>query len=275
MENKIFKVLHAYHPNNEAVFEKADILLYRDALVLSGYEKLGSTMSSFIHYQFHDLQLPGVYSTQIQLAEGYIPEAYKKAEIKNVFHCESKYAIVPKEELSSLDRYQIYSTLHTGYPEKVKSDDLDSIGAKEYYEYPFRVYNDLFFTFENANFYSFHRPAFEVLKRKSMSRDLYFVSIKTKSMEVIAFRNGQLLLCNSYPVSSVDEMGFYLKATLSDLGISTESPDIFITCVMKEEKDRLFSVLRQSAPNFNQNAEAMFGFPLEFWDSYGDLILCN
>lgn len=39
MENKLLKVLHAYHPSEEVNFEKADILVYRDALILTGYEK--------------------------------------------------------------------------------------------------------------------------------------------------------------------------------------------------------------------------------------------
>lgn len=275
MENRIFKILHAYHPNNDIQFEKADILLYRDALILSGYEKLGSAMSSFIHFQFNDLNLPGIYSTQIQLADTYIPDAYKKAVLKNVFHCESRFVLVPKTELEGLDRYSIFSASHSGYADKVKSDDLETIGAKEYYEYPFRVYNDLFFTFENANFYSAHRPAFEVLKRKSQGRNIFFASIKSKMLEIVVFRNGALLFCNSFEVIQADEMYYYLRATLADLGIAEDSEDIFITCVRKEEKDRVFQTLRTNIPNFNKNAEDMFGFPLEFWESYGDLILCN
>ena len=275
MENKIFKILHAYHPNEDVVFEKADILLYRDALILSGYEKLGKPMSSFIHYQFHDLNLPGIYSTQIQLADSYIPTAFKKAAIKNVFHCESHYAIIPQSELEGINSYSAFSALHSEPAEKLLIDDLDSILSREYYNYPFRVYNDLYFTFENASFYTFHRPAFEILKRKSLGRNIYFASIKSKNMEVICFRNGQLLLCNIYEVNHPEDMAMYIKATLADLGMEMDSNEIYITCVQKETKDRTFGILRNSFSNFNQNSQAMFGFPSEFWDSYGDLILCN
>lgn len=275
MENKIFKILHAYHPSDDVVFEKADILLYRDALILSGYEKLGKPMSSFIHYQFHDLNLPGIYSTQIQLAETYIPEAYKKAAIKNVFHCESHFVIVPQAELEGTNSYTAFAAVHSEPAEKLLIDDLDSILSREYYNYPFRVYNDLYFTFENASFYTFHHPAFEILKRKSQGRNIFFASIKSKNLEVISFRNGQLLFCNIYEVKSSEDIANCIKAALADLGMDTNSNEIYITCVQKENKDRIFESLRKTFPQFNQNSEAMFGFPSEFWDSYGDLILCN
>lgn len=275
MENNIFKILHAYHPNNEMKLAKVDILVYQDALILSGYEKLGSEMSSFIHYQFHDLNLKGIYSTQIQLALQYIPAAYREAAIKNVFHCESIYALVPQAELEGINSYSIFTTLHSEPAEKLLIDDHDSILSREYYNYPFRVFNDLFFTFENASFYSGHRPSFEVLKRKSMGGNIYYASIKSKHLEVICFRNGQLLMCAIYEVQRPEDMAFYIKATLTDLGIETGSKDIFITCVRKEEKDHIFGILRAQIPNFNQNVESTFGFPSEFWDCYGDLILCN
>ncbi len=167
MENKLLKVLHAYHPNDDMKFEKADILVYRDALILTGYEKIGQPMSAFVHYQFRDLNIPGIYSTQIQLAIDQIPSAYRAAVIKNVFHCESTFVLVPQSELAGIDSYSAYRSVYTESAEKLLVDDLDTIRSREFYNYPFRVYNDLFFTFDNAQFFSCHRPSFEVLKRKS------------------------------------------------------------------------------------------------------------
>jgi hypothetical protein len=275
MENKIFKVLHAYHPVKDATFHKVDVLVYRDALILCGYETLGKPMSSFLHLQFHDLQLSGIYSTQLQLAERYIPDGYKTAPIKNIYHCESHYVLVPQAELEGINSYTAFATLHSEPAEKLLIDDLDSILAREYYNYPFRVYNDLNFAFENANFYTCHRPIFQVLKQKSMGTSVYYASIKSKNIEIISFRDGQLLLSNIFEVAKPEDMEQFMRATLADLKMDLSSDKIYVSCVLKDEKDHIFSILRNSFPNMNHNVENVFGFPKEFWDSYGDLILCS
>lgn len=274
MENKLLKVLHAYHPNEEVKFEKADILVYRDALILTGYEKIGQPMSAFVHYQFRDLNIPGVYSTQIQMALDQIPTAYRTAVIKNVFHCESTFVLVPQTELAGIDSYSAYRAVYNDAAEKLLVDDLDTIRSREFYNYPFRVYNDLFFTFENAQFFSCHRPSFEVLKRKSVGKDLTFVSIKTKFLEFILFRNGELIQCNTFNASSRDYASI-ISRNMKEFDVETNSADIYITSVRKEENGEIFEQLRSQFPNYNTKAEETFGFPLSFWEVYGDLILCS
>jgi Protein of unknown function (DUF3822) len=246
MENKLLKVLHAYHPNEDVKFEKADILVYRDSLILTGYEKLGDPMSSFVHYQFNDLKIPGIYNTQIQLAEDQIPNAYRSAVIKNVFHCEPTFVLVPQTELAGINSFNAYSAAYSESAEKLLNDDLDSIRSREFYNYPFRVYNDLFFAFDNAQFFSYHRPLFEVMKRKSMGSEAVFVSIKTKYTEVIVFKNGELIQCNTYEVKSNGEIADIINKNLKQVSIDASSPNIFITCVRKEEKDEIFANLRSS-----------------------------
>lgn len=275
MENKLLKVLHAYHPNEDVKFEKADILVYRDSLILTGYEKLGDPMSSFVHYQFNDMNLPGIYSTQIQLAEDQIPNAYRTAVIKNVFHCEPTFVLVPQAELAGINSYSAYTAAYSESAEKLLIDDMDSIRSREFYNYPFRVYNDLFFAFDNAQFFSYHRPLFEVMKRKSMGSEAVFVSIKTKYTEVIVFKNGELVLCNTYEIKSNSEIADIIKKNLAQVSIDASSANIYITCVRKEEKDAIFTGLRTHFSQFNTKAEETFGFPINFWDIYGDLILCS
>jgi len=274
MENKLLKVLHAYHPNDDMKFEKADILVYRDALILTGYEKIGQPMSAFVHYQFRDLNIPGVYSTQIQLAIDQIPSAYRAAVIKNVFHCESTFVLVPQSELAGIDSYSAYRSVYTEPAEKLLVDDLDTIRSREFYNYPFRVYNDLFFTFDNAQFFSCHRPSFEVLKRKSAGKDLAFVSIKTKFLEFILFRNGELIQCNTFDASTKDYANIIAR-NMKQFNVDPSSSDIYITSVRKEENAEIFAQLRTQFPSFNSKAEETFGFPLSFWEIYGDLILCS
>lgn len=274
MENKLLKVLHAYHPSEEVKFEKADILVYRDSLILTGYEKIGQPMSAFVHYQFRNLNIPGVYSTQIQLALDQIPAAYRTAVIKNVFHCESTFVIVPQSELTGIDSYSAYRSVYNEPAEKLLIDDLESIRSREFYNYPFRVYNDLFFTFENAQFFSSHRPIFEVLKRKSQGKDLVFVSIKSKFLEFILFRNGELVQCNTFDASSRDYANIISK-NMKEFNVDSSSDQIFITSVRKEENQDIFANLRGHFPSFNSKAEDTFGFPLSFWEIYGDLILCS
>lgn len=274
MENKLLKVLHAYHPNENAKFEKADILVYRDALILTGYDKIGEPMSSFVHYQFRDLNLAGIYSTQIQLAIDQIPHAYRTAIIKNVFHCEPTFVIIPQTELQGIDSYSAYRATYTESAEKLLIDDFDTIRAREFYNYPFRVYNDLFFTFENAQFFSYHRPAFEVLKRKSIDADIVYVSIKTKYMEVIIFRNGNLIQCNTFDISDNNYIE-KIQKNIAQHGISADSENIFASSVKKEDNEAIFGNLRSHFPRINQQAEEMFGFPIAFWEIYGDLILCS
>lgn len=274
MENKLLKVLHAYHPNENMKFEKADILVYRDALILTGYEKIGQPMSAFVHFQFRDLNIPGVYSTQIQMALDQIPAAYRSAVIKNVFHCESTFVLVPQTELAGIDSYSAYRAIYSEPAEKLLVDDLDTIRSREFYNYPFRVYNDLFFTFENAQFFSYHRPSFEILKRKSTSKDLTFVSIKTKFLEFILFRNGELIQCNTFDASSKDYASIIAR-NMKEFNVDPNSSDIFITSVRKEENAEIFTQLKNHFPAFNTKAEETFGFPLSFWEIYGDLILCS
>jgi hypothetical protein len=274
MENKLLKVMHAYHPNEDIKFEKADILVYRDALILTGYEKIGQPMSAFVHYQFHDLKIPGVYSTQIQMALDQIPTAYRSAVIKNVFHCESTFVLIPQTELTGIDSYSAYRGIYNDSAEKLLIDDLDTIRSREFYNYPFRVYNDLYFTFENAQFFSYHRPSFEVLKRKSVGKDLTFVSIKTKFLEFILFRNGELIQCNTFDASSRDYAGI-ISRNMKEFNVDPNSSDIYITSVRKEENQEIFAQLKNQFPAFNSKAEDTFGFPLSFWEIYGDLILCS
>lgn len=275
MENKLLKVLHAYHPNENIQFEKVDILVYRDALILTGYEKLGEPMSSFVHYQFNDLNLKGIYSTQIQMAEDQIPSAYRTAVIKNVFHCESTFVIVPQSELSGINSYNAYTAVYLEPAEKLLIDDFESIRSREFYNYPFRVYNDLFFAFDNAQFFSYHRPAFEVLKRKSIGTEVVLVSIKTKSVEVIIFQNGDLIQCNTYEASSNKDYAEIIKNNLKQVEIENSSSNIFVTCVRKEEKNEIYDSLKGHFTQMNTKAENVFGFPLDFWEIYGDLILCS
>jgi hypothetical protein len=275
MENKLLKVLHAYHPNEDIKFEKADILVYRDSLILTGYEKLGEPMSSFVHYQFNDLKLPGIYNTQIQLAEDQIPNAYRTAVIKNVYHCEPTFVLVPQAELGGINSFNAYTAAYSEPAEKLLIDDLDSIRSREFYNYPFRVYNDLFFAFDNAQFFSYHRPLYEILKHKSANSELVFVSIKTKYTEVIIFKNGELLQSNTYELKSTAEIAETVKKNLAQTSIDASSPNIFITCVRKEEKDEIFGTMRGHFTQFNSKAEDIFGFPINFWDIYGDLILCS
>lgn len=275
MENKLLKVLHAYHPNEDIKFEKADILVYRDALILTGYEKLGDAMSSFVHYQFNDLKLPGIYNTQIQLAEDQIPNAYRTAVIKNVYHCEPTFVLVPQTELSGINSFEAYSAAYSEPAEKLLIDDIESVRSREFYNYPFRVYNDLFFAFENANFFSYHRPLYEILRNKSANGEMVFVSIKSKNVEVIIFKGGALLQSNTYSISSNTEIKDIIQKNLKQVSIDSSSSDIYITCVRKEEKDEIFANLKSDFANFNSKSEATFGFPISFWDIYGDLILCS
>jgi hypothetical protein len=274
MDNKLLKVLHAYHPHEDMKFEKADVLLYRDALILTGYDKIGQPMSAFVHFQFRDLNIPGVYSTQIQMALDQIPKAYREAVIKNVFHCESTFVLVPQSELTGIDSYSAYRSMYNEPAEKLLVDDLESIRSREFYNYPFRVYNDLYFTFENAQFFSYHRPSFEVLKRKSVGKDLVFVSIKTKYLEFVLFRNGELLQCNTFDASAKDYASIISK-NMKQFNVDSNSSDIYITSVRKEENTSIFASLQQTFPAFNTKAEETFGFPLSFWEIYGDLILCS
>lgn len=274
MENKILKVLHAYHPSADMKFEKSDVLLYRDALVLTGYEKIGEPMSAFVHFQFHDLKLPGVYSTQIQMALDQIPQAYRAAVIKNVFHCEPTFVLVPQTELAGIDSYSAYRSVYNEPAEKLLNDDLDTIRSREFYNYPFRVYNDLYFTFENAQFFSCHRPIFEVLKRKSEAKDVVLVSIKSKFLEFILFRNGELIQCNTFEASS-DDYANIISRNLKEFNVDSNSSYIFVTSIRKEQNPQIFADLKSHFPLMNSKAEETFGFPLAFWEIYGDLILCS
>jgi hypothetical protein len=181
---------------------------------------------------------------------------------------------VPQIELTGIDSYSAYRSVYNDSAEKLLIDDLDSIRSREFYNYPFRVYNDLFFTFENAQFFSCHRPIFEVLKRKSQGKDLVLVSIKSKFLEFILFRNGELVQCNTFDASSRDYAGIITR-NMKEFNVDSGSHQIFITSVRKEENQEIFANLRVHFPFFNSKAEDTFGFPLSFWEIYGDLILCS
>ncbi|MFN5848302.1 MAG: hypothetical protein ACK43K_07410, partial [Chitinophagales bacterium] len=118
------------------------------------------------------------------------------------------------------------------------------------------------------------RPSFEVLKRKSAGKDLAFVSIKTKFLEFILFRNGELIQCNTFDSSTKDYANIIAR-NMKQFNVDPSSSDIYITSVRKEENVEIFAQLRTQFPSFNSKAEETFGFPLSFWEIYGDLILCS
>lgn len=275
MENKYYDILHQYQPDKRKKFEKVDILVYQDSILFTGYTKIGEAMSSFLHLQFHDLMLDGIYSTQLQMVDEKLIKQYNKSDILNVFHCESDFVLVPTTELEKMSRFDVFNSQYSDPAEKLLSEDFDGGNVKELYNYPYRVYNDLDFAFPSGKFYSAHRPIFDELKARSIGRNLIYISVKTKNIEIISFNDGALKLCNSFKIESGKDNSEIIYKALKKMKIDPNSEDIYVTCIQKEQKDFIFDDLRTKMENFNYDVEEAFGFPKDFWEVYGDLILCS
>lgn len=275
MNPSVCKIVHSYHSENMDSIDRAEIFIYRSALILVGFQNHNEAFVSFVHYQFNDLPIDDIYATQIQMIENDIPEIFKKAITKNVYHAEPQYVLVPFSEFQGINPYEMFSELHSKGSEKLLTDDLLAIGAKEIYNYPFRVYNDAANAFENAQFSSYHKPLFHKLKQASGDFKSLFVSIKSKNVELVGFYRGNLLYANSFEYKSNADVLYFIQAVLQDLGISNDSEHIYITTIQKEEQQEIFEFVKTNIPNFNQNVASIFGCPEPYWNSYGDVFLCS
>jgi hypothetical protein len=84
--------------------DRAEIFIYRSALILVGFQNHNEAFVSFVHYQFNDLPIDDIYATQIQMIENDIPEIFKKAITKN----KGQVKISPiKEKIISNKRFII------------------------------------------------------------------------------------------------------------------------------------------------------------------------
>ncbi len=275
MENQLFRVLHAYNAQNQDALALVNVLVYRNSLVLIGYKEEGQPLSSFIHYQFNEIGIEDIYSVQIQMIMDYIPEAFQKAIKKNIYHAEPTYVLIPREEMYEVNGYQMYSDLHSKGSEKVLTDEFASVDIKEYYNYPYRVYNDLDNAFENATFFSYHQNVFRHLKHKSSEGAMAYVSIKSNYIEIIGFNEGKLTFCNTFEYKNKADILYFIQAVLQDLNIGLDSSDIYITTIRKEEQEDIFSTLKHYFPNFNEKVTATFGIQPEFWNTYADAFLSH
>ena len=275
MENQIFRVLHAYNAENQDALALVNVLVYRNSLVLIGYKEEGQPLSSFIHYQFNEIGIEDIYSVQIQMIMDYIPEAFQKAAKKNIYHAEPTYVLIPREEMYEVNGYQMYSDLHSKGSEKVLTDEFASVDVKEYYNYPYRVYNDLDNAFENATFFSYHQNVFRHLKHQSTGGALVYVSIKSNYLEIIGFNEGKLTFCNTFEYKNKADILYFIQATVQDLNIGLDSSDIYIATIRKEEQEDIFSTLKHYFPNFNEKVTATFGIQPEFWNTYADAFLSH
>jgi hypothetical protein len=275
MENQIFRVLHAYNAENQDALALVNVLVYRNSLVLIGYKEEGQPLSSFIHYQFNEIGIEDIYSVQIQMIMNYIPEAFQKAAKKNIYHAEPTYVLIPREEMYEVNGYQMYSDLHSKGSEKVLTDEFASVDVKEYYNYPYRVYNDLDNAFENATFFSYHQNVFRHLKHKSTEGTLVYVSIKSNYIEIIGFNESKLTFCNTFEYKNKADILYFIQAAVQDLNIGLDSSDIYITTIRKEEQEDIFNTLKHYFPNFNEKVTATFGIQPEFWNTYADAFLSH
>lgn len=275
MENQIFRVLHAYNAENQEALALVNVLVYRNSLVLIGYKEEGQPLSSFIHYQFNEIGIEDIYSVQIQMIMNYIPEAFQKAAKKNIYHAEPTYVLIPREEMYEVNGYQMYSDLHSKGSEKVLTDEFASVDVKEYYNYPYRVYNDLDNAFENATFFSYHQNVYRHLKHKSTEGTLVYVSIKSNYIEIIGFNEGKLTFCNTFEYKNKADILYFIQAAVQDLNIGLDSSDIYITTIRKEEQEDIFSTLKHYFPNFNEKVTVTFGIQPEFWNTYADAFLSH
>lgn len=275
MENQIFRVLHAYNAENQEALALVNVLVYRNSLVLIGYKEEGQPLSSFIHYQFNEIGIEDIYSVQIQMIMDYIPEAFQKAAKKNIYHAEPTFVLIPREEMYEVNGYQMYSDLHSKGSEKVLTDEFASVDVKEYYNYPYRVYNDLDNAFENATFFSYHQNIFRHLKHKSTEGTLVYVSIKSNYIEINGFNEGKLTFCNTFEYKNKADILYFIQAAVQDLNIGLDSSDIYITTIRKEEQEDIFSTLKHYFPNFNEKVTATFGIQPEFWNTYADAFLSH
>jgi hypothetical protein len=275
MENQIFRVLHAYHPEDSTELALVNVLVYRNSLVLIGYKEEGQPLSAFIHYQFNEIGIEDIYSVQIQMIMDYIPAAFQKAAKKNIYHAEPTYVLIPREEMYEVNGYQMYTDMHSKGSEKMLTDEFASVDIKEYYNYPYRVYNDLDNAFENANFFSYHQNVFRHLKHKSTENTLVYISIKSNYIEIIGFKEGKLTFCNTFEYKNKADILYFIQASLENLGVALDSSDIYISTIRKEEQEDIFDTLKHYFPNFNSNVEATFGISTSFWDTYADAFLSH
>lgn len=275
MNPSICRIVHSYQSDNVNHLDRADIFIYRSALVLVGYQSQNEAFVSFVHYQFNELPVEDIYATQIQMIENDIPEMYKKAKLQNVYHAEPQYVLVPFSEAQGMNPYEVFSELHSKGSEKLLTQDIQIVGVKEIYNYPFRVYNDAANAFEDAQFSSYHKPLFHKLKQASGDFKSLFVSIKSKNVELIGFYRGNLLYANSFEYKSNADVLYFIQAVMQDLGISNDSEHIYITTILKEQQEAIFEFLKTNISNFNQNVPSILGCPESYWNSYGDVFLCS
>lgn len=275
MATNIFRVLHAYHPDDTIELEKIDIFVYRDSFIIVGYTQIGAQMSSFIHYEFNDLGLKDIYSTQLQRILDQVPAAYSRAKIKNIYHAEPHYILIPNKELNDINGYKAFGDLHSISVEKLLTDTIPAIHSTIFYNYPYRVYNDFNFAFENATFHASLKPMLETLKKNSVGKTIFYASIKSKFVEINCFRDEVLLFSNSFEYNTKAEIVYFIQAVLSDMGLNDNSDDIYISCIRKDEIEDFFNTFRSYFPHFNDKATETFGFPADFWSVYGDMILCS
>lgn len=275
MENQIFRVLHAYHPEDSVELALVNVMVYRNSLVLIGYKEEGQPLSAFIHYQFNEIGIEDIYSVQIQMIMNYIPTAFQNAQKKNIYHAEPTYVLIPREEMYEINGYQMYTDMHSKGSEKILTDEFASVDIKEYYNYPYRVYNDLDNAFEHANFYSYHQNVFRHLKHKSSEGTLAYISIKSNYVEIIGFNNGQLIFCNTFEYKNKADILYFTQATIQEIGLALDSEDIYITTIRKEEQEDIFNTLKHYLPNFNSKVEATFGIQMNFWNTYADAFLSH
>jgi len=275
MENQIFRVLHAYNAENKDPLALINVLVYRNSLVLIGYKEEGQPLNSFIHYQFNEIGIEDIYSVQIQMIMDYIPDAFQKAAKKNIYHAEPNYVLIPREEMYEVNGYQMYSDMHAKGSEKVLTDEFESVDVKEYYNYPYRVYNDLDNAFENGTFFSYHQNLFKHLKHKSNGGKMVYVSIKSNYIEIIGFNEDKLTFCNTFEYKNKADILYFTQAVVQDLNIGLDTSDIYITTIRKEEQEDIFNALRHYFPNFNEKVTATFGIQSEFWNTYADAFLSH
>lgn len=275
MNPSICKIVHSYQSENVNHLERTDIFIYRSALILVGYQSQNEAFVSFVHYQFNELPIEDVYATQIQMIENDIPELFKKSKLQNVYHAEPQYVLVPFSETQGINPYELFSELHSKGSEKLLTQDIQIIGVREIYNYPFRVYNDAANAFENAQFSSYHKPLFHKLKQASGDFKSLFVSIKSKNVELIGFYRGNLLYANSFEYKTSNDILYFIQAVMQDLGISNDAAQIYITTILKEKQEEIFDFLKTNIPNFNQNVASDLGCPETYWNTYGDVFLCS
>jgi hypothetical protein len=275
MGHSLYKVLHKYIPNPKVTFEKVDVLVYQDALVLAGYQSSNGPLSAFVHYEFADLGLPGIYSMQLQMMEQDIPEIFKKAKTNRVFHAEPKFVLVPNSQLNDVPGFKVYADAYADAAEKLMSDDIACIGAREYYNYPFRVFNDVNNVFLNSEYHSYHNGLFNNMIKESGKNVNVYISIKSKHVEISFFKDQNVQFINTFSFSNHTEIIKFVEATFKEMNLDLSHEYVYATCIQKDHVEEMMNMLKSKLKNVNSKATANFGIPIEIWSIYADLFMAH